>query len=544
MLQFCGMQRPSLFGNRLIWIRRIPVLRFLLPFMAGILICSLSTLRHSSLLACAWPCSLWCWGMAFLAIRTSIRRRARFGQWMLLLFFCSGISLTAAVTASNQRFHISRQRASYLLCEVAGAAKERQRSYRIPVQAKAFFYDGRWQEAVGNYWVYVPKQTFTAKPLHYRDRFVHRNTMQLFSEQDTSFGTRLQLYRQYYGRCYVNHWWMAGSGYSFVDLKRLALSTRQWVTKTLQHQMQYSAESAIAVALLVGEEIAIDEEVSTAYAATGTLHVLAVSGMHVGLIYLLLDVLLRVLLRKKWGAWIYYPMVLILVWAFTLVAGAAPSIVRAATMCSFMLVAKWSDRRSQGMGALGASLFFMLLPDPYQIYEPGLQLSFCAVLGIVWLQKYILRWWTPDNRMLHWIWELTAVSLSAQLLTLPVSLIYFGQFPNYFLLANLVVIPLTTACVYIGIAQLIFSPLYELSSVLAWINNKIIWLSDAVVLHIQGWPGAVSRIQIDVVQALFLFILLFGLEAWLRSRRFIHLLTFLKAVLILYLYAVWRMIDG
>jgi competence protein ComEC len=478
--------------------------------------------------------------LAFASARVAIRKRSRFGVLMLLFYFFSGITLTAGLTESNFPDHIVHHQAEKLLCRVEDAPKERPRSYRIAVRALATEKEGKWQKASGKYWVYLSKEKYEENPLGYGDVFLHVNRVTWLSDSDTSFAVKLQLARQYYGRCFLKDWIKCGRAETDFDLKGLTLQARQWVCSTLQGQMNFSKESAIAVALLVGEEIDIDDTISDAYAATGTLHVLAVSGMHVGLIYMLLRVCFSLLLKRKWGPWLYYPVVLVLVWMFTLVAGAAPSIVRAATMCSIMLAAQWSDRRNQGFGALGASLFLMLLPNPWQLYEPGLQLSFCAVLGIVWLQKSIRLWVEPPNRVLFWIWELTSVSVAAQIMTLPVSLFYFGQFPNYFLLANLVVIPLTTMSVYIGIAQLLSSAFEVLSLPLAWLNRSLIWLSDEIVLEIQRWPGALTSIHIDLAECCFLFIFICCMEAWLRTRTFRYALMGLGCLLATTIYVFFR----
>jgi competence protein ComEC len=198
----------------------------------------------------------------------------------------------------------------------------------------------------------------------------------------------------------------------------------------------------------------------------------------------------------------------------------------------FYLMAKWMNRKNQGFGALGASLFIILIINPFNIYEPGLQLSFFAVWGIIWLQRPILRWWTPGNLVLFKLWEMSAVSLSAQIMTIPVSLFYFGQFPNYFMLANMLVIPLTTICIYSCILQLLCTPFKEVMEVIAMINNFLIKVSDIFVLELKDWPGAVSHWQVTMSESILLYLLIFAIENWCRTRRF-QLILWMMFLLIL-----------
>lgn len=528
------MRRLSgiVYGHSWPLLRKIPVLRFLVFFTGGILLsdnlqwCPGPRVAVTCLLV---QLMIWCVLQFFL--KSSYRRRYYFGALVSLLFFSQGLLLTFLRTELFYpgHFHHHRSAVTKFRALVAGTPRERTKSYRIPLRVNAVFRDGKWYQATGNVLCYlsgkhinlpVYGQTIFCEGKPELIREGEHPAAKLFKRRQISHRVFVRRYAVISGE---EHW----SGWKYAVQCRLA------VTGIVMQQMKHSAEAAIAVALLVGEEISIDEEINNAYAATGTLHVLSVSGMHVGLIFLLLSVLLKPLLKWRAGVQVYYPLVLLLIWAYALVAGAAPSITRAALMCSFFLVSKWLDRKNQGFGALGAALFLILMVHPYALFEPGLQLSFFAVLGIIWLQRPLLRCWVPRNWLLFKAWELTSVSIAAQLTTLPVSLYYFGQFPNYFIPANLVVIPLTTACIYVLILQVCLSPLPMVAALIAQFSRWLLQLTNSIVLHMKDWPCAVSYWKADLTAAVFLFILLIETTAWLQRRRFMILLRIICWLILL-----------
>lgn len=520
------------YGHSWPLLRKIPVLRFLVFFAGGILLSDY--LDWSPGPRVAVTCLLiqlivWC--VLQFILKSSYRRRYYFGVGVSLLFFSQGLLLTFLHTEVlyPRHFHHHLSAITKFRAVVTGSPRERPKSYRIPLRVDAVFRDGKWYTATGHLLCYLSKK-HTPVPA-YGQTVLCEGRPELIREGEHPAAKLFQR-RQISHRVFVRRYVISPVVEHFSGWK-YAVQCRLAVTDIVMRQMKHSAEAAIAVALLVGEEISIDEQINNAYAATGTLHVLSVSGMHVGLIFLLLSVLLKPLLKWRAGVQVYYPLVLLLIWAYALVAGAAPSITRAALMCSFFLVSKWLDRKNQGFGALGASLFLILMIQPYALFEPGLQLSFFAVLGIIWLQRPLLRCWLPRNWLLFKAWELTSVSIAAQLTTLSVSLYYFGQFPNYFIPANLVVIPLTTACIYVLILQVVLSPLPMVAVPIAQLSRWLLQLTNDIVLHMKDWPCAVSYWKADLTAAVFLFILLIETTAWLQRRRFMILLRIICWLILL-----------
>lgn len=268
---------------------------------------------------------------------------------------------------------------------------------------------------------------------------------------------------------------------------------QQNIRNTLTNYLKNAGEIAISEALLYGYDKDMDDETIEAYSRTGTLHVLAVSGMHVGLIFVLLGWLLTPLAKSARGKKQVAILQTLGIWMYSLLCGMSPSILRATVMFSFVILGKQIKRNSNAFNSLAASAMFLLWFDPNLIYHVGFQLSYMAVAGILGFYPLLYHAITLPYKLLDETWKILAVSLASQVLTLPLTLYYFHQFPNYFLLANLLIIPLTSLIIYGGILLL---SLQWFPAGAAWLGKLMSWLilaCNKVAQFIAHLPGAVSE---------------------------------------------------
>jgi competence protein ComEC len=219
---------------------------------------------------------------------------------------------------------------------------------------------------------------------------------------------------------------------------------RQKIIYLLDSYIHGAKENALAEALLIGYKDDLDKNLVQSYSNTGVVHVIAISGMHLGIIYWLLGWVLRPLTRQKHTRPAGFLLILTGLWLFTLLAGAGPSVVRSAVMFSFIATGDAFSRRSPVYNNLAASAFLLLCWDPLWLWDVGFQLSYAAVLSIVVFFRPVYSLVFVQNKLLEAIWKLAAVTLAAQILTTPISLYHFHQFPNLFLLANIVAVPLSS----------------------------------------------------------------------------------------------------
>lgn len=263
-----------------------------------------------------------------------------------------------------------------------------------------------------------------------------------------------------------------------------------WQIKTL---LKDAHSAAVAQAMILGDRSGLDSDLTAAYASTGSIHVLAVSGLHVGIIFLVLLWLCK-RLPKSWPAIVPIGIILIGLALYALLTGLAPSALRASVMFAFLSVTQFSKLRNQSLNALAASALLLLLITPNLILQMGFWLSYLAVTGILLLYRPIYSQLYVRNKVLNWFWQLTAVSLAAQIPTLPITAYFFHQMPLSGLLTNLVAVPAAFLTVTGGLVMLVVAKIkllgialgFALNWLLVGLNSFILWISSFSLSHISG----------------------------------------------------------
>ena len=285
-------------------------------------------------------------------------------------------------------------------------------------------------------------------------------------------------------------------------------------------------EFAVAAALLLGQNDMLDNETRQAYSGSGVMHILSVSGLHVGVIYIIINFLLGFM--KKSGRQLYLKTVLILltIWAYSVLTGLSPSVMRAAAMFTFISIGNASRRHVHIINSLAVSAITLLLINPFLIMNIGFQLSYIAILGIVFINKPIADLWQPRNRILDYIWGLIAVSIAAQAATGPLAMYYFQQFPTYFLAGNLIAIPLSFLAIYSGVAVLLTFFVPIISNFLGLLTNYILFVLNSSLVFIEKLPYAVLHInsvfRIDML-LIYLILTAIVLLIYLKRKEFVYI---------------------
>jgi len=247
----------------------------------------------------------------------------------------------------------------------------------------------------------------------------------------------------------------------------------------------------IANAILIGNKDLLDSTTVQLYASSGAMHVLAVSGLHVGIVYLVFYYLLIFLDKTKFKRLKPF-LILSLLWSYAIITGGSPSVLRATTMFTFISIGTSMKQHVNIYNMIAASAFVLILINPYVILALGFQLSYLAVIGIIYLQSKIYKLFVVHNYILDKIWAITSVSIAAQLATFPLGLLYFHQFPNYFWLSNLIVIPAAILIVYLGMALFIFSIVPYVPHYIGIVLSKLINLMNTLLAGINSLPFALS----------------------------------------------------
>ena len=295
---------------------------------------------------------------------------------------------------------------------------------------------------------------------------------------------------------------------------------RAYVLHTLKRFIPGKKEQGLAEALLIGYKDDLDRDLLQSYTNTGVVHVIAVSGMHLALIFWLLNLLFKPFLARHATAWLHPVLIISILWVFTFIAGGAASIVRAAVMFSCIVLGTAFKKKASVYNTLAASAFLLLCYNPYWLWDAGFQLSYAAVLSIVIFYRPLYNLVSIKNKTLDWIWQLLCVSMAAQVLTTPIALYHFHQFPVYFLITNLLVVP-ASGLVLIGELILVkLSPVTVVAAFLGNVLSAIIWWMNSFIETLERFPFAVwDGIQISLLQVVLLYVIIIAVAVLLLSAK-------------------------
>ncbi|MBC7891000.1 MAG: ComEC family competence protein, partial [Sphingobacteriaceae bacterium] len=272
-----------------------------------------------------------------------------------------------------------------------------------------------------------------------------------------------------------------------------AYRLNRYADSVMTHHLTKKREYGVVKAMLLGVREDIDLALTTAYSAAGAVHVLSVSGLHVGILFILLEKMFGWIRQRKRGALLFLGLVLPILWFYAALTGFSPPVLRSTLMFSLFVTSDALVRSRSNYNVLFASAFLLLLWEPFWLTSPGFQLSYLAVLGIMYLQPRIQTWIESTNPVLNATWAVTATALAAQLATFPLCIFYFHQFPVYFLFVNPVVIGLSSAALPIGLFFLLFSWVPGLNDFMAFWLEATTWLLNESVVQVERLPRAVWR---------------------------------------------------
>ncbi|HAT76555.1 MAG TPA: competence protein ComEC [Flavobacterium sp.] len=270
------------------------------------------------------------------------------------------------------------------------------------------------------------------------------------------------------------------------DLWYFSSRLRTKIIQNLEKSHFNKTELNVAVALILGQQQDISPEIVSDYQYAGAVHILSVSGLHIGCILIFVTFLLKPFPNTRKSSFIKLVIILLSLSSFGLIAGLAPSVLRSVTMFSFVAIGMYLRRSTNIFHTLLVSMLIILLVQPSFLFDVGFQLSYFALFFILWLQPLLAQLWKPRNKIVNYFWEILTVSFAAQIGTLPLSIYYFHQFPGLFFVTNLVIIPFLSLIMGLGVVVMVLAafdcvPVF-LAKSLEWsifILNKIInWIAS------------------------------------------------------------------
>ncbi|MGB0892592.1 MAG: ComEC/Rec2 family competence protein, partial [Flavobacteriaceae bacterium] len=339
---------------------------------------------------------------------------------------------------------------------------------------------------------------------------------------------------------FVEHHQVKALGATNSSLKGIASRFRNYIITSLKKFSFNKDELGVINALLLGQRQDISKELITEYSRAGAIHILAVSGLHVGVIMFVLSFLLKPIERFKKGRFLKACLIVLFLWIFAFIAGLSASVVRAVTMFTFLTIGNIFSAKTNVKFSIITSMLFLLLIKPMFLFDVGFQLSYLAVFGIIWIQPKLYAIWSPKLKFIDKLWQLITVSIAAQAGILPLSIYYFNQFPSLFILSNLVIIPFLGLILFGGILVILLSVLDILPQFVAKMYGNIIHLMNQFV----GWISQQESFLIKDISMSFLIMILFyvllvcGVLFLIRktTRRLIYFLMSIVVLQGIYMY--------
>ena len=524
---------------------KYPFVRMLIPFALGIWVSIfVVAFRLSPTFLIAASLSLLVMAVLTAFLLKHQRHSWFFGAVMASYLFMAGYSLVRVhgKEVRESYYRNFQAEASYYVARVYDYPTERPNSIRTVLELEYQFGDSLPSRPVsGKVMAYFLKSD-SAFALHYGDLIAIPAPIREVSPplNPEEFDYRAYLARKgITGQTYLkDDDWIDLQANDANPIYAFSYRFRDVLLASLHRSGLNDNEFGVAAAILLGYDDYLADEVRKNYVAAGSMHILCVSGMHVGIIYLLASFLLGFLNRKKWQKTLKQVLLLALIWFYALIAGLSPSILRASLMISFVIIGEAIRRKGFVINSIAASAFILLCINPNNLFEIGFLLSYAAVMGIVVLQRPIYNLLYVKNKLLDKGWQITAVALSAQIATIPFTLFYFQQFTTYFWLSNLFMTPISFIVVISGMILLLVSWIPYVNILVGYLVWGSVYVMNWVVAKIESIPYSIIKglyINDFEFAVLLVALLLLMLTFMLRKR---HLFIAMLASLLLMMTSV------
>jgi competence protein ComEC len=519
-----------------------PILRYLLPLIVGLIVARYAAI---SILMASIVSS--CFVLLFAVTYFSkYRTRVWFGITTSLVFMAMGFWLFFLHDKSGWNDFAGKhyQPGYSVIATLKEPLVEKPNSYKAEAAIEILSDQHTTKKVTGNIIIYIQKDSLRPT-LEYGSRIIFNKTLQPIKNAGNPGGFDYKQYAAYQGIYYqvflkVDEYLVQKGFYGSV-IQRSIYATRDWMLEVFKKYIPGKAEAGLAEALLAGYKDDLDKDLVEQYASTGVVHIIAISGMHLAIIYAGLVLLLKPIGKRKYGKLFTAIVIIFALWFFSFLTGAAPSITRSALMFTVIVIGNNINRKIEGYNSLSLAAFMLLIINPFNLWNVGFQLSFAALLSIFTFGKAISNWWSFNNWMLQKTWQLLAVTLAAQVLTLPIVIYDFHQFPVYFLLANLLAIPLSTIILYGLLLLLAVSFIAPVAKLVGWVLHYGIWVMNALIGWIAGLPGVTfDQIQFSIWHTLVLIIIIIGFSWWLFHKHAAGLGTALSGIAVLCILLWWQ----
>jgi competence protein ComEC len=513
-----------------IW-SQIPFLRVLIPFILGILFGIYfgfqNTILWYVLISLALVISFF---FVYSKLFTRYRTSWVFGILINTLFIIFGFQLTVFNTGKFSSNHFSNysDRSQFQLIKVYQQPVEKEKIFKLFAKVEKVKCNDKWIKTSGNILIVLPKDSLSSQ-IRYGDYLIVsakiEKTKPPMNPGEFDYKKYLS-YQSVYDQTYLSpDSWVKTGDRGGNPVSRLACNMQTELLNVFKKYVSGKRELAVISALILGDTDGIDSDLMNAYAGTGAIHVLSVSGMHVGLILIALNFLLFFMNKNKLLRILKAIIIICFLIFYAILTGLSPAVMRSAIMLSLIIAGITFNKSHNILNAMAFSAFVLLLYDPFLITNVGFLLSYFAIGGIVVFHKYFYRLFEFNNSIIDKIWSATCAAFAAELGTFPIAILFFHQFPVYFWFSNLFVWLLTPLIMFAGIGLLITTKFTTISFYGGKLVGILVYLLNKSVLVINNLPfSKVKGISITPLESLLLYLSIAFLFYFLLKRRVLNLI--------------------
>lgn len=501
------------------YLRSIPVLRYFILLVAGIYLYEWykPPLSHIYIFIST---------TIFLGVASIKINRLLFLKHSIpLLFLGLGLASSHLFDHKNHGNHITKAGSfDQYMAIIDSYTESKPKTYKVTAKVLAVKKDNKWQNVTGETLLYFNKEAGAVPK--YGEIYVLKNTVREIEAPKNPFEFDYKTY-QARKNIFTHQFLREGDFIKAGEMKgwtlfQFANSLNVYTHTVFKEILDTPKQMGVAEAMIGGMKAELDFETKQWYSATGAIHVLAVSGMHVVILFVVLNTFLGLFLNKKKP--LFLATILILLWSYAIFTGLSPSVCRSTLMFSMIQLGTFFRRDDNPVNTLLLSGIILLTIVPTWLYDVGFQLSYLAVLGIMVIYPKLKTLFYIKWRPVRWVWEISAVSIAAQIFTLPLTLYYFHQFPNYFLLANPIVSLVSTFMLPIGLLLLFVFKIPLLGSALGFIFKWLIDILNYSVYLIAELPNALTTgLSISFTTVLLLFLAIAFVLLFVKNKEIIYI---------------------
>ncbi len=426
---------------------------------------------------------------------------------------------------------------STYLARVNGAPVEKDRSWKVPVTIVSAIKDRKVTALEGEAFLYLYKDHLPMQ-LQKGDTLFVPGKWQPIKNAGNPFEFNYAQYCRQNGLHYQQ-------SCSAKDIRLYATNdeaaapiidrTHNWCMAQLARYIADPKTKGLLQAMLLGDEVNLDEDLRQSYADTGIIHIIAISGGNVTIFFIVISFLLWWLKDRK-HLWVRYAIAFPLVWFYVVMAGAPPSAIRAAIMFSILAVSVMLNKNNNSLNTLFTAAFILLFVQPMWLFSLGFQLSFVAVLSIILFYKPIYRWFTPKRWVTRKLWEVVVASIAAEILVAPLVIYYFHTFPLLFIVANVTAYIFMTIVLIASMLVIVLCCIPIVATCIGIITVCLVTMFDRFVVWLQALnPTSFHFLMITAVELLLVYIIIAGITTFLINKEKRGLATGLATAVLLLL---------